>query len=78
MGTLFRGIWRRVPLLGNLKVTKGRLSMGALWGNLEWAHLPGTLRYGCKGLWRGSVSLYESSVREPGGRAALLGTLKVM
>jgi len=40
------------PLLGTLKVLKGRLwgrtslFMGAQLGNLEWAHLPGTLRDG--------------------------------
>jgi len=40
------------PLLRALKVMKGRLwgwaslFMGAQVGNLEWAHLPGTLRYG--------------------------------
>jgi len=40
------------PLLGAMKVTKGRLwgqeshFMGAELGNLEWAHLLGTLRYG--------------------------------
>jgi len=28
------------------------LFMGAQLGNLEWAHLPGTLRDGRKGLWR--------------------------
>jgi hypothetical protein len=40
------------PLLGALKVMKERLwgwaslFMGAQLGNLEWGHLPGTLRYG--------------------------------
>jgi len=40
------------PLQSALKVMKGRLwgwaslFMGAKLGNLEWAHLPGTLRYG--------------------------------
>ena len=37
--------------------------MGAQLGNLEWPHLPGTLRYGWKGLWRWSVSLCGSSVK---------------
>jgi len=36
--------------------------MGAQLGNLEWAHLPGTLRVGGKGLWRWSVSLCEHSL----------------
>ena len=42
----------RAPLLGILKVMKGglwrqpSLFMGAQLGNLEWAHLPGTLRDG--------------------------------
>ena len=31
--------------------------MGAQMGKLAWAHLPGTLRYGWKGLWRWSRSL---------------------
>jgi hypothetical protein len=40
------------PLLGDLKVVKGRLRgwaplfTGALLSKLEWAHLLGTLRYG--------------------------------
>jgi hypothetical protein len=40
------------PLLGALKVMKGRLwgwaslFMGVQLGYLEWAHLPGTLKYG--------------------------------
>ena len=56
-------------MLVALKVTKGRLwgwaslFMGAQLGNLEWANLPGTLRYGCKGLWRWGVSLCGSSVK---------------
>jgi hypothetical protein len=60
-------------LLRALKVMKGRLwgwaslFMGAQLGKLEWAHLPGTLRYGERG-----------SGGEPGGRAPLLGTLKYM
>jgi len=51
-GSSVRGTWRGSPLLRALKVTKGRLwgwaclFMGAQFRNLEWAHLPGTLRYG--------------------------------
>ena len=43
---------RGAPFLWALKVMKGRLwgwaslFMEAQLGNLEWAHLPGTLRYG--------------------------------
>ena len=50
-------------------VMKGRLwgwaslFMGAQLGNLEWAHLPGTLRDGLKGLWRWSICLCGSSVK---------------
>ena len=55
------GTWRGAPLLGALKVMKGRLwgwaslFMGAQLGNLEWAHLLGTLSncyrtWGTKGL----------------------------
>ena len=53
------------PLLEALKFMKGRpwgwpsLFMEAQLGNLEWAHLPGTLRCGCKGLWRCGLSLWE-------------------
>ena len=75
-----RGLWKRgiplygssvrepgggTPLLGALKVMKGRLCgwasllMGAQLGKLEWAHLLGTLRYGKKGLWGWGVSLWE-------------------
>jgi len=52
-GSSVRGTWRgRAPFLEALKVAKGglwgreSLFMGAQLGNLEWAHLPGTLRYG--------------------------------
>jgi len=51
MGALL-GETRGGLLLGALKVMKGRfwgwasLFMGAQLGNLEWAHLPGILRYG--------------------------------
>ena len=51
-GSSVRGTWRGAPLLRALKVMKGRLwgwasvFMGAQLGNLAWAHLPGTLRYG--------------------------------
>jgi len=68
-GSSTRGTWRGAALLGALKVMKGRLwgwasrFMGAQLGNLEWAHLPGNLRYGCKGLWRWSVSVCGSSVK---------------
>jgi hypothetical protein len=57
------------PLLQALKVTKGRLwgwaslFMRAQLGILEWDHLPGTLRYGWKGLYGWSVSLCGSSVK---------------
>jgi hypothetical protein len=71
-GSSIRGTWRGAHLLGALKVTKGRLwgwasiFMGAQLGNLEWVHLPGTLRHGWKGVWRWSVSLSPcgSSVKE--------------
>jgi len=49
MGVLLGEPGGRAPLLGALKVMKGRLwrwashFMGAQLGNLEWAHLPGTL-----------------------------------
>ena len=47
MGALLREPGGGAPLLGTLKVTKGRfggwvsLFMGAQLGNLEWAHIPG-------------------------------------
>ena len=65
MGALLGEPGEGAPLLGALKVTKGRLRrwaslfMAALLGNLEWAHLPGTFSFGRKGLWRWSVSLWE-------------------
>ena len=52
MGDLLGEPGRRAPLLGALKDMKGRLwewaslFTGAHLGNLEWAHLLGTLRYG--------------------------------
>jgi len=52
MGTLLGEPGERASLLGDLKVIKGRLwgwaslFTGAQLSNLEWAHLPGTLRYG--------------------------------
>jgi len=51
-GDLLRETGGETPFLGLLKVMKGRLSrrtsvsMEARLGNLEWAHIPGTLRYG--------------------------------
>jgi len=48
-GSSVRGTWRGAPLLGVLKVMKGRLCgwaslfIGAQLDNLEWAHLLGTL-----------------------------------
>jgi len=69
MGALLGEPGGGVPLLGALKVMKGRLwgweslFMGAQLGNLEWAHLPRTLRYGWKDLWSWSVSLCGSSVK---------------
>jgi hypothetical protein len=60
-GTLLGEPGLKAPLLGALKVMKGRLwgwaslFMGAQLGKPEWAHLPGTLRYGWKGLWGWSV-----------------------
>ena len=41
-------------------------------------HYPGTLRDCCRGLWRRGIFLYGSSAGEPGGRAPLLGSLKVV
>ena len=49
------------------------LFMEAQLGNLEWAHLLGTLRYGWKGLWRGSVSLCGSSVKGTWREGTLAG-----
>jgi hypothetical protein len=57
MGALLGNLERGVPLLETMKFMKRRLwvwaslLMGAQLGNLDWAHLPGTLRYGWKGLW---------------------------
>jgi len=42
---------------------RASLFMGAQLGNLEWAHLPGTLTYDRNGLRRWSVSLCGSSVK---------------
>jgi hypothetical protein len=67
------------PLLGNLQVMKGRLwryaslFMGAQLGNLEWGHLPRTLRDGRKGLWRCSISPYGSSVNRNWREGSLAG-----
>jgi hypothetical protein len=67
-------------LLRALNVMKGRLwgmtslVMGAQYGNLEWAHLPGVLRYDLKGLWRRSV-LCGSSVKGTWREGSLAGTL---
>ena len=47
--------------------------MGAQMDNLEWAHLPGTLRYGRKGLWRWSVFLCGSSVKGTWREGSLAG-----
>jgi len=84
MGALLGEPGGGAPLLRALKVMKGRLwgwaslFMGAQLGNLEWAHLPGTLRYGERGS-GGRVSLSVGALRrEPGGRAPLLETLKDM
>ena len=50
-------------------VMKGRLwgraslFMGAQMGNLELAPLPGTLRDGCKGLWKWGASVYRRSMK---------------
>jgi len=52
MGSILGEPEERAPLLGALKVMKGRvwgrasLFMGAQLGNMKWAPLPGTLRYG--------------------------------
>ena len=52
MGALLGEPEGRAPLLGTPKVMKGRLwgraslFTGAQLGNLKWAPLPGTLRYG--------------------------------
>jgi hypothetical protein len=54
MGALLWEPEGEAPLLGALKVMKGRLwgqeslFMGAQFGNLEWVHQLGTLRYGRK------------------------------
>ena len=79
MGALLEKPGEGAALLGALKVMKGRLwgwasrFMGAQLGKLEWAHLPGTLRYGCKGLWRWSVSLCGSSVKGTWREGSLAG-----
>ena len=63
MGALLGEPGGRAPLLGALKVMKGKLwgwvslFMGAQFGNLEGAYLPGTLRYVWKGPWRCGLSL---------------------
>ena len=60
-------------------VTKGRLwgwaslFMVAQLGNLEWAHLARTLRYGWKWLWRWSVPLCGSSVKGTWREGSLAG-----
>jgi hypothetical protein len=65
-GSCVRGTWRGATWLRTLPVMKGRLwgqmspFMGAQLGNLEWAHLLGTLRDGWKGFWRLSIPLYGS------------------
>ena len=52
MGAMLGEPGRGAPLRGALKVMKGRLwgwaslCMWAQLGNLEWVHLPGSLRYG--------------------------------
>jgi hypothetical protein len=51
--------------------------MGAQLGDLEWAHLPGLLRYGCKGLWRWGASLCGSSVKETWKEGSLAGDSEV-
>jgi len=56
------GLWGRASLF-----------MGAQLDNLEWARLPGTLRYGCKGLWRWGVSAYGSSVKGTWREGSLAG-----
>jgi len=72
-GLLYWGPW----------VMKGRLwrweslFMGAQLGNLEWAHLLGTLRDSWKGPWRWSISPSAGALwMEPGGRVCLLETLE--
>ena len=51
-GSSVRGTWREGSFARGLEGYEGKalgmafLFMGAQLGNLEWAHLPGTLRYG--------------------------------
>ena len=47
--------------------------MEAQLGKLEWAHLPGTLKYDWKGLWRWSVSLCRSYVKRTWRESSLAG-----
>ena len=83
MGALLETPREGAPLLMVLTVMKGRLwgwaslFMGAQLGKLEWAHLPGTLRYGEKGLWRWSVSLCGSSAKETWREGSLAGDPEV-
>jgi len=63
MGALLGEPGGRAPLLGALKVMKGRLwgwasrFMGAQLGNLKWAHLLGTWLKGTLEVW--CLSLWE-------------------
>jgi hypothetical protein len=49
------------------------LFMGAQLGNLEWAHLLGTLRDSWKGLLWWSISPYGSSVKGTWRKVSLVG-----
>jgi hypothetical protein len=49
------------------------LFMGAQLGNQEWDNLPGSLRYGRKGLWMWCVSLCGSSVKGTWREGSLAG-----
>jgi hypothetical protein len=49
------------------------LFIGAQLSNLEWGHLPGTLRDGRKGLWRCSISSYGTSVKRNWREGSLAG-----
>jgi hypothetical protein len=46
---------------------------GTQMGSLEWTCLPGTLRDGCKGLWRWGVSLCGGSVKGTWREGSLAG-----
>jgi hypothetical protein len=79
MGAVLKEPGGEAPWLGTRNVMKGRLwgrasvFMAAQLGKMEWAHLPGTLRYSSKALWGRSVSLCGSSVKGTWREGSLSG-----